>query len=193
MLFRSTLRAPDIRLVLTEALAACGVPTDRLDLDAVMDVYDWQAVPGARAFPDVLDVLPELRGSGLELGIITNASHPMIYRDRELQALELLDLFPTCRLSAVDVGVLKPHRAIFDRALTILGIQAAEAVFVGDSLEADIKGAQRAGMKGVWRATPGQADNPTASITPDGTITTLHDLLPLLDGWYPGWREEQTL
>jgi hypothetical protein len=23
---------------------------------------------------------------------------------------------------------------------------------------------------------------------PDATITTLHELLPLLDGWFPGWR-----
>jgi hypothetical protein len=26
-------------------------------------------------------------------------------------------------------------------------------------------------------------------ITPNGIITSLHELLPLLDEWYPGWRE----
>lgn len=183
-----TLEPPDIRAVMAAALRAAGVPDDRLDMAAVMDAYDWQPAPGERAYPDALEVLPRLRAHGLELGIITNASHPMSYRDRELAAVGLLDLFPRCRLSAVDVGCLKPHRRIFERALEILAVDPAEAVFVGDSLEADIRGAQGVGMRGVWRAEGQDLLADEGDILPDGTIATLHDLLPLLDGWYPGWR-----
>jgi HAD superfamily hydrolase (TIGR01509 family) len=192
-----TLRAPDITTILARTIQSFGVPLARLDLVAVGRAYDWGLVEGVRPFPDVIEVLPQLRAHGLDLGIVTNASHPMCWRDRELAALDLLDWFPACRVAAVDVGYLKPHRAIFDRAFELLGIQADEAVFVGDNLEADIKGAQGVGMVAVLRTGP-DGDEHTAEhggdsaeaseIIPDGTLHTLHDLLPLLDGWFPGWR-----
>jgi HAD superfamily hydrolase (TIGR01549 family) len=184
-----TLLPPDVRLVLAKTLRSFGVPVDRLDHDTLMDIYDWQPVEGERAFPDVKEVLVQLQSYGVDLGIVTNASLPMTYRDRELVAAGLLDLFPKCRVSAVDAGYLKPHRAIFEHALAVLDVQADEVVFVGDSLEADIKGAQGAGMLAVWRAPKdGPPDLSASEIVPDGRIGTLHDLLPLLDGWYPGWR-----
>jgi putative hydrolase of the HAD superfamily len=185
-----TLQAPSVMAILAETLKACGVPEDRLDMDGVMQAYDWQPPAGERAYPDALDVLPELRAHGLEMGVVTNSAHPMIFRDRELSAIGLLDLFPRCRLSAVDVGYLKPHQNIFRRALDMLGVRAEEAVFVGDNLAADIVGAKNAGLYAVWRANghPQFDEEDEDAIIPDGTIDTLHDLLPLLDGRYPGWR-----
>jgi len=181
-----TLVPPHIRQVLAEALTAVGVPEEKLDLDALLEVYDWQPPKGLRAYPDVLEVLPEFARHGVELGIVTNASHPMTLRDRELAAAGIDDLFPRCRVSAADVGYLKPHRRIFEQALAELGVAPEEAVFVGDNLNADIRGAQAAGMRAVWRP---DGDAPTLpEIVPDGVIATLHDLLPLLDRWYPGWR-----
>jgi putative hydrolase of the HAD superfamily len=171
-----TLLAPDVTVI----------------MDAVMRAYDWQPPAGERADPDAFEVLPQLRAHGIELGIVTNSAHPMHYRDRELHAIGLLDLFPRCRLSAVDVGYLKPHRDIFQRALDMLDVRAEEAVFVGDSLPADIGGAQNIGMYAVQRIHEQARDEDENEIVPDGTIITLHDLLPLLDGWYPGWRNGHT-
>jgi len=188
-----TLRPPSVAAILAALIEEFGAPADKVDMNAVMTAYDWQLAPGEAAFPDVLDVLPELHAHGVELGIVTNASLAMHYRDRELDAVGLLDLFPRCRVAAVDVGYLKPHRGIFERALDLLGIGPEEAVFVGDNLEADIRGAQNAGMMAVWRM-PAEPDSvePVPGVTPDGTIATLHDLPPLLDRWYPGWRNGHT-
>jgi putative hydrolase of the HAD superfamily len=183
-----TLTAPCIKRVMTQTLTACGLTEDQIDIEAVLEAYDWQPPTGERAYPDVLEVLPQLQAYGVEMGVITNASQPMHYRDRELAAFGLLDFFPRCRLSAADVGYIKPHRIIFDRALALLESEAHEAVFVGDSLEADIRGAQLVGMYGVWRARVGAAGSLDGDVNPDGTITTLHDLLHWLDEWYPGWR-----
>lgn len=179
--------APSVMQVLTDTLVSLGVPPERIDMERLMIAYDWQPPAGQRAFPDALEVLPELRRHGVELGIVTNASLPMVYRDRELQAFGLFEWFPNCRIAAVDVGYIKPHPSIFKKALEVLAIEPCEAVFVGDNLEADIRGAQEVGMQAVLRVTPG-ASPPRNGIVPDGTITTLHDLLPLLDAWYPGWR-----
>jgi putative hydrolase of the HAD superfamily len=183
-----TLRPPNVVTALAATLRTCGVPEERLDVDAVMEVYfNWPLPEGERAYPDARDVLTELRAHGIELGIITNASHPMVHRDRELEAVGLLDLFPRCRLSAIDVGVLKPHRAIFDHALNILGIRPEEALFIGDNLSADVEGAQGAGIPAVWINRTPDSDM-LSDITPDGTIYALQELLPLLDHLYPGWR-----
>lgn len=49
---------------------------------------------------------------------------------------------------------MKPHRSIFEAALKRVGVSAAEAMMVGDSLTQDIDGARRVGMRGVlvWRS-----------------------------------------
>jgi len=188
-----TLRPPNVVTALAATLTTCGVPEERLDVDAVMEVYfNWPLPEGMCAYPDARAVLAELRAHGIELGIITNASHPMTYRDRELEAVGLLDLFPRCRLSAIDVGVLKPHRAIFDHALDILDVQPEEAVFIGDNLTTDVEGAQGAGIPAVWINRTPDGEIP-GDIAPDGTITALQELLPLLARLYPGWRNGHLL
>jgi putative hydrolase of the HAD superfamily len=191
-----TLRPPHIKRVLSGALIACGVPEAKLGPAAIAGVYQvyaqyWQMPTGERVFPDVHEVLPKFAQHGIELGIITNTSHPMSHRDRELELTGILDHFPRCRLAAADVGWLKPHRTIFERALELLNVQPEEAVFVGDNLHADVGGAQRVGMRGVWRINSAEQEaQQTAEldIVPDGKIGTLHELLLLLDEWYSGWR-----
>lgn len=189
---RETFNAPSLYSVVYNTLMRAGIASEHIDIETVMQVYNWQPHEGERAYPDALDVLPQLAEHGLAMGIVTNASQPMHYRDRELQAFGLCEWFPDCRVSAADVGYIKPHRAIFEHALEILNVQPDEAVFVGDSLEADIQGAQGIGMRGVWRERINQHNDQYAeTIVPDGTITTLHDLPPLLDRWFPGWRNGQ--
>jgi FMN phosphatase YigB (HAD superfamily) len=47
------------------------------------------------------------------------------------------------------VGWRKPHRAPFDRALSLLDVTPADALFVGDDHRWDIVGAQNAGLRPV--------------------------------------------
>jgi FMN phosphatase YigB (HAD superfamily) len=187
---KTTLRAPHLGVVLAEACVQLGVPNDTVVIDLLLDAYNWEPFPGVVAFPDALEVLPYLRQQDLKLGLVTNAYQPIRLRERELTAFGLMDYLIECRISAADVGYLKPHSVIFETALEQLGVRPEEAIFVGDSAEADIVGAQQAGMRGVWRTPrhhiPGQMNG---SIVPDAEISTLHDLLPILDEWFPGWRE----
>jgi putative hydrolase of the HAD superfamily len=183
------LRAPSYGDALRHALEHMGVPGNLIDVNACLRAYGWQLIQGVTVFPDVPDVLHTLFFNNILIGLITNASVPMWLRDRELEACDLLRYFTDCRLSAVDVGYIKPHPIIFETALNRLGISPAEAVFVGDNPEADVVGAQRVGMRGVLRVTPNNTftwfDD---EIVPDGVVESFYELLPLLDKWYPGWR-----
>ncbi len=186
---RSSLRAPHLGVVLFEAAADCGVPVEQLDVTDALRAYRWGAVEGTVIFPETRETIRALHACGIRVGIVTNAYQPMWLRDVEMSAHGILDLFPDCRLSAADVGYLKPHPAIFQAALDCLGTHPEETVFVGDDPEADIAGAQAAGLLGVLRSTP-RTRPLLNTIAPNAIIHDLRELLTLLDGWYPGWRVE---
>ena len=112
------------------------------------------------------------------------------WRDVEIDEHGLLEFFAdSCRFSAADVGYLKPHPVIFEQALQCVGTNSENAVFVGDNLNADIVGAQRVGMKGVWRDTGHHTSRLSREfIHPDATIESLDQLLTILDDWFTDWR-----
>ncbi|TPW21029.1 MAG: HAD-superfamily hydrolase, subfamily IA, variant 3 [Elusimicrobia bacterium] len=70
-----------------------------------------------------------------------------------LAAEGLLGLFGAVADSG-QVGAEKPDAAIFQWALSRLGVSASEAWMVGDSLKRDMAGAERLGMGHVWLAGP---------------------------------------
>lgn len=181
-----SLDAPHLGRILVSAAEKLGVPAGTLDVEACLRAYAWVAPQGTLAFPEVVEVLPMFKAAGLRVGIVTNAYQPMWLRDIEMQHHGLFDFFVDCRLSAADVGVLKPHPRIFQAALDCLGVNADEAVFVGDDAEADVFGAQAVGIRAVLRKT--RRFREPMRLVPDAVIDSLHDLLPLLDGWFPGWR-----
>jgi FMN phosphatase YigB (HAD superfamily) len=83
--------------------------------------------------------------------------------------------------SSHSVGWQKPHRAIYDRALQLAGVEASEAFMVGDRLDADILGAKRLGMRTVWRRT--QHEQAKVDVEPDATIRDLTELPAVVTPW----------
>jgi putative hydrolase of the HAD superfamily len=185
---RSSFVAPHLGQILVRAAESAGVPPGMLDARECLRMYGWRAVPGSRLFPEVPHILSLLRDNGIRVGIVTNAYQPMWVRDVELEQHGLLDYFPDCRISAADVGYLKPHPVIFKAALDLLDIEPDEAVFVGDNPTADIAGAQAAGLQGVLRVTRAPQPMLSGLIVPDAAVNSLDELPDILDNWYPGWR-----
>jgi putative hydrolase of the HAD superfamily len=185
---RQDLRAPHLGRLLCETALALGAPREALDADRCLRAYRWDAIIGTAIFPDVPPLLTLLHDHGIGVGIVTNAYQPMVLREIELRTHRLLDFFPTCRLSAADVGYLKPHPYIFKAALECAGVEPHETVFIGDDLHADILGAQRAGIKAVLRITSRVQDG-SGLIHPDAAVSTFDELPAILDDWFPGWRD----
>ena len=95
-------------------------------------------------------ILEGFRERGLALAIVSNTFVPGQVLDRHLTQAGLIEYFPT-RIYSCDVSYRKPDRRIFDIALERAGVSAGEALFVGDSLKADIAGALRAEMISVLK------------------------------------------
>src|SRR2546425_9360420 len=99
------------------------------------------------AFEGVGDTAAQL-SQRYPLGVVTNWNSEAEQRNK----LRHLGLEPYIRHLVVSgaVGFEKPDRRIFDLALFRAGVEASEAVYVGDRLDVDVGGAQGAGMRAVW-------------------------------------------
>ena len=169
---------PSFAEVITHCLAGCEVDVTRVDADDLMRAFDWQPVPGIVPFEDAVHVLQELRGNGYRLGLITNSLFPMWMRDIELQAHNLLEYLDV-RVASGDVGYLKPHPSVYEHTLKLMGTTPERAVFVGDRPVNDIAGANEVGMISVLIAPP-HLDRPLEGVQPHYTITSLTELLAIL-------------
>jgi putative hydrolase of the HAD superfamily len=96
-------------------------------------------------FDDVMPALTDLKGKGLILGLISNVERDILRLVDKLGLAPLLQVVMTSQ----DVGFNKPQPEIFQEALRQAGVQAPEAIYVGDQYQIDVVGANKAGMKGV--------------------------------------------
>lgn len=132
----------------------------------------WWDHADLEVYSDVFPMLAQLRTNGVKLGLVTNG----LKRDFEylLKRMELADCFD------VVVGMdtcdkAKPDKEIFLFALNKLGIHPEQALFVGDSVKNDYKGAEGAGMKPLIIDREGKAPSNVDK------IESLTALLSLLD------------
>jgi putative hydrolase of the HAD superfamily len=130
----------------------------------------------ARLNPQAIPLLDALRGRGIKTAIVSNTpwGSPAGPWRAELTRHGLLDKVDTT-VFCMDVGWRKPHRAPFDRALSLLEVAPADALFVGDDHRWDVVGAQNAGLRPVL----------LESVVPKPereclTITNLADIIALL-------------
>ncbi|HIY76942.1 MAG TPA: YjjG family noncanonical pyrimidine nucleotidase [Candidatus Sphingobacterium stercorigallinarum] len=68
--------------------------------------------------------------------------------EMKLQRSKLAPYFKTVVISEV-VGINKPDHRIFNYALTHSGAEKEQAIMIGDNLDADIRGAMRAGIDAI--------------------------------------------
>ncbi len=82
-----------------------------------------------------------------DLHIISNG-----FKETTLTKMDLCGLNPyfTNVIISEDVGINKPDRLIFEHAITKADAKVEESIMIGDSLEADIRGAQNFGMKAIF-------------------------------------------
>lgn len=103
----------------------------------------WWDYCDVSLFSDAERVLPLLRERGLKLGVVTNGLQSDV--DEILPRVGLEGFFDV--VVVIDsLGRMKPDVEVFRYALEKLEVEACEAVFVGDELEADYKGASGAGL-----------------------------------------------
>jgi HAD superfamily hydrolase (TIGR01509 family) len=167
------LEEPHFNLRLAKALESLGYCFDA----------NSKAVTGAtNAFCEVFmkyvridenakNALEKLHGQ-YKLGIVSNFAIPECV-DKLLENHGLDKLFDVVVVSGA-VNKRKPSPEIFHKALEKLGVAAENAVFVGDTADADVIGAKAAGMKTIFIERRVQKE--TEQACPDRIIKSLSEL-----------------
>jgi HAD superfamily hydrolase (TIGR01549 family) len=133
-------------------------------------------------FPGVPEMLQQVRDLGLKMGLLSNARNDWAVREI-MERLDLTRYFDAILTSAA-FGVRKPRPEPFREMLKLLGIEAAEAVMVGNSMEADVAGAVPLGIKTIRVIFGDNVDELTigleVTVDPDITVSAVSDVVPAI-------------
>jgi len=122
----------------------------------------WYPVAGA------VELARALQRAAVPLVIVTNN---IVTEQRiKLAHCGLTDLI-TSLVTSEEVGSIKPDRQIFEEALARAGVEAGDAVMLGDAWSTDIAGALGAGIRAVWL-------NRDGVVSPDPSVTEIRSLEP---------------
>jgi HAD superfamily hydrolase (TIGR01662 family) len=128
---------------------------------------------------DAIPILEKLQEMGYQLGAISNAAD-----DENVQ--ELIDkgnLRPYFEfiISSAACSIRKPDARIFQLALEHFKVPPEKTAMVGDTLDADVLGANQLGIYSIWIIR--RANDPPEgelSIQPQAVISTLGEIPALL-------------
>jgi len=99
-------------------------------------------------YPDAKATLSRLKAAGLSICIVSNSCFPGKVHRAELARFGLFKYIDGYVFSS-EIGVRKPHREIFRKALKKIGLEADEVVFAGDRQLEDVLGPQMSGISAV--------------------------------------------
>ncbi len=114
--------------------------------ESVVDTYKTELFRTCEPFEGVADVLSRLKKC-FKLGLLTNAYDSSEQRKR-IFASGLHQYFDEILVSC-EVGFYKPNPKVFLSILSKLDVLPEKAVYIGDSIQHDVRGANSAGMKSV--------------------------------------------
>jgi len=140
-------------------------------LEAEHRAWDPARILAANTHP----LLEALRERGLKLGLVSNAFDPGWLLHRDLEQMGLAQRLDFSVFSS-EIGLRKPHPAIFEHALGALGVEPERTLFVGDRLFEDVRGAAELGMTTV-QALWFRADEHPDGAEPDHRAFTQLDVL----------------
>lgn len=129
-----------------EQLVLAGAGHD-VDLDTAAAVWARVRSQDYRwaLFEDVVPGLKQLTASGYRVAALSN----MPYSEQEMCDSIGLTGHVEFAVTSGDVGAEKPDPRIFRAALDRAGVEAADALMIGDSIESDLRAAESLDMQAI--------------------------------------------
>jgi HAD superfamily hydrolase (TIGR01509 family) len=166
-----------------EAFAAAGLDATDAVLARAETVFFEPEVTISRLYPSAAETLQALAAMGLRLGMISNATSHQLVVDiaRRHGIARYFDPIVT----SMGHGRTKPHPEIFRHVLERWNMPPDAAVMIGDTLGADILGANTVGMRSILVDIEPNPDNPrfAGRARPTATVTRLDDIPALIRRW----------
>jgi putative hydrolase of the HAD superfamily len=171
--------------ILCSTLEELGAPPPSPEiLDGALRAYYAYSETHWHPMPGLHETLTSLATKGYRLAIISNASDNGNVQ-RLIDNNDLRGYFNPIIVSAA-VGIRKPNPKIFDLVLDHWNLKPEDCVMIGDTLGADILGAQLRGLRHIWLTSHAQHPANVAhhgNILPEAEVPTLADLPALVARW----------
>jgi HAD superfamily hydrolase (TIGR01549 family) len=144
------------------------VKEKNMDAITLANFYSKSYYNAERAVPGAIELLRSLK-QGYKIGVISNNLFAeQLSKMKRIGVSEHIDIFAISE----EVGAAKPEPLIFEIALKRGGVNAEEAVLIGDSWNNDVLGAMNAGIRPIWF-------NRTDSISLDDSIAEINSFIPI--------------
>jgi HAD superfamily hydrolase (TIGR01509 family) len=166
-----------------EAFAAVGLAVDEAILSKAEVVFFEPEVEISRLYPSAAETLDALTAMGMRLGMISNAtSHRLVV---DIARRHNIERYFDPIVSSMGFGRPKPHPGIFRHVLDLWDIEPETAVMIGDTLGADILGANTVGMRSILVDIEPNPDNPkyAAQARPTVTVARLEEIPTVIRDW----------
>lgn len=137
--------------------------------------HDHWAVPGTQVqpFQNATEIVNQLHQRGFRIGVLSNGEwnlDPLFERDGFGESIRIT-------ISSGSVGYQKPQLQIFKVASDAVNCLPSKCALIGDTIETDVDGAQKAGWLPVFLKRPRRKYSRTVS----NDVLTISSLRQLLD------------
>jgi putative hydrolase of the HAD superfamily len=172
-----------VSLFVNRTLAAFGFPpaSPEISRQAIAAMFKVTEAHW-RLEKDTHAALTALKNQYYHMCIISNASNTEDLNNL-VDGADLRKYFDHIIISS-DTGIRKPDGRIYEIALNTMHANPAESVMVGDTLGADILGAQLSGLRAVWithRAKRPDNTRLRKAVKPDAEISRLSQLPEVIE------------
>lgn len=166
---------------LHDRLVQFGVPPNDEVIIGGLEVFYQALLEHRKLIPGTVEMLQDMKDGGYLIGLISDVAWglPSYFPMRDITFYGLDQFFDDLVFSS-DVGLRKPNPRIFRIALDNLGVTATESAYVGNNLQADIKGALEVGLKAILKKS--NYFFPDESIVPHARVDEWSELRGVLEG-----------
>ena len=146
---------------------------DEIEILSIVKLFSHFVRDTYFAFDDVAPLVDAVNKAGIPVGLVTNGASGV--QRTKVESIGLLDWFDGYAVSG-ELGVAKPDAMVFQPLLESFRLEGKSVWHVGDNIDADVAGANNAGLTSVWLNRDEKTRDDSSPI-PDLEISSLRELI----------------
>lgn len=174
---RENLAEIDIFMLVRDVLEHFGVSASDGLPAKFIDEYYKPTTEQILLEKDAPEILAGIKSAKMTLGLVSNSIFPAEFHRAEMRRFGIFDYFDFTIFSS-EIGIRKPKREIYQKALALAGGKPEKTVFIGDREPEDITGPQRMGIAAILKFDKRREYSP--GMKPLAVIHNLGELEKLL-------------
>ena len=161
------------RTIVNRALSQLSIYDESLAV-RIIEKYAIDREKNMSFFPHAEETLHKIKNLGTILALVTNGESGS--QRQKIDRFGLNRFFNVILIEG-EVGVGKPDREVFLKALEKMKLGNRDVWFVGDDLERDVAGPQKLNIYAIWNDFRNRGLPPDSQYRPDRIINSISELV----------------